>query len=192
MKQEWIRSWWRPKTEIKGGLTVNLWSETNTIVTLCLKIESDLVCHKSLNMSVSFILCLEWLNVGINGPVAGIYYLHTMLLFEWPVWNPWSCRKWQLCAPASYAAQPVGLLLKKRCPTGFMCYTYEGMRRMAFVPQLSRKQNDLLFSRKCFSFSVYVWRVFFFWKQEQEPSQYNFSVYKHSHYRWQKRVLQVS
>ncbi|XP_044067459.1 formin-like protein 13 [Siniperca chuatsi] len=27
--------------------------------------------------------------------------------------------------------------------------------------------------------------------QEQQPSQYNFSVHKHSHYRWQKRVLQI-
>ncbi|XP_040914790.1 formin-like protein 13 [Toxotes jaculatrix] len=26
---------------------------------------------------------------------------------------------------------------------------------------------------------------------EEEPSQYNFSVHKHSHYRWQKRVLQI-
>nr|XP_046253301.1 formin-like protein 13 [Scatophagus argus] len=28
-------------------------------------------------------------------------------------------------------------------------------------------------------------------QEEQQPSQYNFSVHKHSHYRWQKRVLQI-
>ncbi|XP_022618790.1 formin-like protein 13 [Seriola dumerili] len=28
-------------------------------------------------------------------------------------------------------------------------------------------------------------------EEEHQPSQYNFSVHKHSHYRWQKRVLQV-
>ncbi|KAF1390033.1 hypothetical protein PFLUV_G00053860 [Perca fluviatilis] len=28
-------------------------------------------------------------------------------------------------------------------------------------------------------------------KEEHQPSQCNFSVYKHSHYRWQKRVLQI-
>ncbi|KAM8863777.1 uncharacterized protein AB9W97_018430 isoform 2-T2 [Spinachia spinachia] len=28
-------------------------------------------------------------------------------------------------------------------------------------------------------------------KEETKPSQYNFSVHKHSHYRWQKRVLQI-
>ncbi|XP_070766720.1 uncharacterized protein [Enoplosus armatus] len=28
-------------------------------------------------------------------------------------------------------------------------------------------------------------------EEEQQPSQYNFSVHKHSHYRWQKRVLQI-
>lgn len=28
-------------------------------------------------------------------------------------------------------------------------------------------------------------------EKEQQPSQYNFSVRKHSHYRWQKRVLQI-
>ncbi|XP_029361871.1 formin-like protein 13 [Echeneis naucrates] len=28
-------------------------------------------------------------------------------------------------------------------------------------------------------------------EEQQQPSQYNFSVHKHSHYRWQKRVLQI-
>ncbi|XP_068589178.1 uncharacterized protein [Cebidichthys violaceus] len=28
-------------------------------------------------------------------------------------------------------------------------------------------------------------------EEEPQPSQYNFSVHKHSHYRWQKRVLQI-
>uniref|UniRef100_A0A3Q3K036 FH2 domain-containing protein n=1 Tax=Monopterus albus TaxID=43700 RepID=A0A3Q3K036_MONAL len=28
-------------------------------------------------------------------------------------------------------------------------------------------------------------------EEEKQPSQYNFSVHKHSHYRWQKRVLQI-
>lgn len=62
--------------------------------------------------------------------------------------------------------------------------TPEALRETLFPPS---------FFSKCLV-DFWVWQsVLFFWfVQEQQPTQHNFSVHKHNRYRWQKRVLQVS